>query len=79
VNITKHNETCEMAFGKPEIKIQKQGKCVIQSDFPTFLVMTPDGHISGAPSRKSAEKICRDFFRRTISAGCAGVGEIEWR
>lgn len=64
---------------KPEIKIQKQGTCIVERDGPVFMVMTPDGCISGAPHRKAAEKLCRDYFKRTVAAGSAGIGQIEWR
>ena len=65
-----------------------QGKAVVeeQSD-GAFMVMTPDGEVRWAVTKKDAERRVAAWFRRdlerivktTRTEGLVGVGTIEWR
>ena len=64
---------------KPQIRIQNQGKIIVEPGEVGLLVMFPDGQIEGAPSMTQATAKARAWFKANVEIGAAGVGTIEWR
>lgn len=48
-------------------------------DTGTFLVMTPDGQVSGAATHDAAEAKARKWFKKHLPKMAIGIGMIEWR
>lgn len=64
---------------KPTATIQNQGTVTIcWVDKNGFVVDTPDGMRQFATTKIKANKIARDYFKKTVNTGCVGVGTIEW-
>lgn len=66
----------------------RQGKVVIEEQqLGGFLVLTPDGEIRNAVTKKDAERRCNAWFKKdlerivdmTRNPALIGIGVIEWR
>jgi hypothetical protein len=80
------NETSVAHFGN--VTKVAQGKAVVEQGADGFfLVMTPDGEIRSAVTKKDAERRINAWFKRdlerivktTRTEGLVGIGTIEWR
>ena len=59
--------------------VHRQGKCIVERDETTLLVLCPDGEIARAATEKHAEKIAKKWFKQHAKKGSIGIGAIEWR
>lgn len=71
--MTRHNSD------KP--KVQRQGRIVIErdSEFGDYLLMSPDGSVTYAKTKRIAEAKARAWFKENVESGKIGLGIIEWR
>ena len=60
-------------------RVRHQGKCVVENYEGILMVMFPDGSLCPAVDKASAEKICKEWFKRETFTNDVGIGQIEWR
>jgi len=64
---------------RPKIRIQSQGKIIMDADGPGWLMMTPNGELTFHLSRAAAEKAAKSWFHKHLDPSKIGAGVIEWR
>jgi hypothetical protein len=60
-------------------KVHFQGKIIVESEEPGFLIMFPDGCIVYKKSKSEVERAAKRYWKKHADGKAVNVGLTEWR